>query len=506
MSDTHARQATPVVAATGGRRRLLVGGSVALASLGLMASALAAPAQAATTPRPIATGWLPYWTSDASISSFAANADLFADVSPFWHDTERGAIPGQIVMVNHLGAAERASRLAVLRRSGKPIIPSITDGTGKGWMSNALSTPAGRSRHALQIVSLVMANGYDGIDLDYEQFAYADSQSSWTTTRGRWAAFVAELSGALHARGKLLTAALPTTDYWVYDFAAMGRYLDRARVMTYDYSFDSPGPIAPLPWVLSQTDAALKYIPRSKLFMGVPTYGRDWVVRDGNGNPVVTRANGTKGSLADCPAGYSTKKKEVSAKDTLAYAAAVGATPRRTATSREITFQYAKRYSAGGRTCSILREVWGADALTVAERTRALLAKGVAGIALWTVGGEDQGQWADLRKQAWARTPIYQPVISFAAPRTAKRGVPARFVAVVRAGGRPLAASPVTLQFKAAGSPHWATVKTSPTGPKGSVVFNILLNRSGDFRIAVPAGPGHTSRVTGAHTVTYLPR
>ena len=201
MSDTHARQATPVVAATGGRRRLLVGGSVAWRHSASWPRHSAAPAQAATTPRPIATGWLPYWTSDASISSFAANADLFADVSPFWHDTERGASPGQIVMVNHLGAAERASRLAGARRSGKPIIPSITDGTGKGWMSNALSTPAGRSRHALQIVSLVMANGYDGIvDLDYEQFAYADSQSSWTTTRGRWAAFVAEPLGAARAR------------------------------------------------------------------------------------------------------------------------------------------------------------------------------------------------------------------------------------------------------------------------------------------------------------------
>ena len=486
-------------------RRLLTGG-VAAVALGLTGATLASPAQAASAPRPIVTGWLPYWTSDASARSFAANADLFADVSPFWHDTDRGARAGEVVMINHLGGAERAARLAILRRSGKPIIPSITDGTGRGWMSTALSTPQGRSQHAFQIVSLVMANGYDGIDLDYEQFAYADPQSTWSVTSKRWAAFVKELSGALHARGKLLTAALPTTDYWVYDFKSMGMYLDRARVMTYDYSFDSPGPIAPLPWVLEQTDAALKYIPRSKLFMGVPTYGRDWVVRDGSGNPVVTRGDGRRGSLADCPAGYSTKKKEVSAKDTAAYAAAVGATPRRTATSREVTFQYAKRYSSGGRTCSILREVWGADALTVAERTRALLAKGVAGVALWTVGGEDGGQWADLRKQAWSRTPISQPVISFAAPTTARRGVPARFVAVVRSGGQALSRTPVTLQFKAVGSPNWATVKSSPTGAAGKVVYSILLNRSGDFRVYVPAGPGHTSRVSGARTVRLLPR
>lgn len=194
----------------------------------------------------------------------------------------------------------------------------------------------------------------------------------------------------------------------------------------------------------------------------------------------------------------------MSAKDTAAYAAAVGATPRRTATSREVTFQYAKRYSSGGRTCSILR--CGARTRGLAERTRALLAKGVAGwrSGRWVARTADSGRICASRPGR--RTPISQPVISFAAPTTARRGVPARFVAVVRSGGQVLSRTPVTLQFKAVGSPNWATVKSSPTGAAGKVVYSILLNRSGDFRVYVPAGPGHTSRVSGARTVRLLPR
>ena len=36
---------------------------------------------------------------------------------------------------------------------------------------------------------------------------------------------------------------------WVYDYGAIAPVVDHIRVMAYDYSTDSPGPIAPLEWV-----------------------------------------------------------------------------------------------------------------------------------------------------------------------------------------------------------------------------------------------------------------
>ena len=46
------------------------------------------------------------------------------------------------------------------------------------------------------IVNLVVNKGFDGIDLDYEGFAFSDGRSSWTATRPNWAAFVAELGAS----------------------------------------------------------------------------------------------------------------------------------------------------------------------------------------------------------------------------------------------------------------------------------------------------------------------
>ena len=49
----------------------------------------------------------------------------------------------------------------------------------------------------------------DGIDLDYEQFAFADGSASWAATRPNWVAFVTELADELHADDRTLTVSIP---------------------------------------------------------------------------------------------------------------------------------------------------------------------------------------------------------------------------------------------------------------------------------------------------------
>ena len=50
---------------------------------------------------------------------------------------------------------------------GLRVLPSITDGSGK-WIMAAviLANNDSRAQHVQNIVDLVMANGFDGIDLD----------------------------------------------------------------------------------------------------------------------------------------------------------------------------------------------------------------------------------------------------------------------------------------------------------------------------------------------------
>ena len=112
-------------------------------------------------------------------------------------------------------------------------------------------------------------------------------------------AFIDELSTAMHFLGKVLTVSIPPiydtgrtgdSGYWVYDYAAIGEHVDRIRIMAYDYSTDRPGPIAPLAWVRSTVKAAKKAVDDdSKIVLGVPMYGRNWVV----GTPAPARRGST---------------------------------------------------------------------------------------------------------------------------------------------------------------------------------------------------------------------
>lgn len=380
--------------------------TVFLASLGLVSTAMVAAAvpASASSPQPIVTGWLPYWTTSASLSSYTANADLFSDVSPFWHDTANGSTPGTVTIIDHNIGQNKAQVMATLRAQGKPIIPSITDGTSKLYMSGVLQNPATRAAHVNDLVNLVMRNGYDGLDLDYEKFAFTDGAASWTTTKPAWVAFVTELAAQLHARGKLLTAAVPTSGYWVYDFEALGRVLDSVRIMAYDYSYSVPGPTSPIWWFERETDFMLSKIPGAKLRMGVPTYGRVWV-RTANGAPLITNPQGQQIPQGSCPASANLARLTVDSKNNGNYLGKPGAQVTRDPASGEIRVLYVDSYSDAGKTCLVHREAWLSDAQTAVQRTQAAVSRGAAGVAFWTVGGEDPGQWAPIRSYASSMAP-----------------------------------------------------------------------------------------------------
>ena len=80
------------------------------------------------------------------------------------------------------------------------IIPTITDGTAKGVLAKLLASNSSRSNIISTIVALVNQYNYDGIDLDFENFAFLDGNTTWPTTAPLWVQFVKELSQALHTQ------------------------------------------------------------------------------------------------------------------------------------------------------------------------------------------------------------------------------------------------------------------------------------------------------------------
>ena len=237
----------------------------------------------ACNPTRFVSGWVPYWTATEGRVGFtnAQATSMFSDVSPFFFSALPDGTIGLVGSANQLTTTVHEAHIRGLK-----VLPSITDGSGQWMMATViLANTTSRAQHIANIVSLVDTYPeIDGVDLDYEGFAFADGVSSWPTTQPVWVAFVTELAAALHARGKLLSVTIPPTwsdagavrGYPVYAPQQIGAVADRVRLMVYDWSVGSPGSISPMSWlnlVIAYNDPL---IDNTKLQLGVPSYGRDW--------------------------------------------------------------------------------------------------------------------------------------------------------------------------------------------------------------------------------------
>src|SRR3954452_19893519 len=239
----------------------------------------------ACNPTRFVSGWVPYWNAPDGRAGFMdpAASPMFTDVSPFFFSARPDGTVGLVGSVAQLTATVHQAHIR-----GINVLPSITDGSGKTVMATVILADAtNRAQHIANIVSLLDTYPeLDGFDLDYEGCAFSDGAASWPTTQPVWVAFVTELATALHNRGKLLSVTIPPTwmdvevgavhGYPVYAPHQIGAVADRVRLMVYDWSVSSPGPISPMSWlnlVIAYNDPI---IPNSKLQLGVPSYGRNW--------------------------------------------------------------------------------------------------------------------------------------------------------------------------------------------------------------------------------------
>ncbi len=454
----------------------------------LTASALV-PAHAADEPRRFMSGWLPYWSTSTSTTSFLTNSDVFSDISPFWHDARWDG--SKVYIHNHLSQSAQDAALAKLRGQDVKILPSITDGSGKSRMATTLSSPAKRTAHVKDIVDLVLANGYDGIDLDYETFAFTDGTSSWASTRPNWVAFLKELGAALHAEGKLLAVTVPptynsnkdsTSGYWVYDYPAIGQYADLLRIMAYDYSVGSPGPIAPLAWVQKVAAYAPTVVPAGKVQLGIPVYGRNWHT----------------GTTGKCPVGQDIKNSNFSmtSASALASLAADGVAPSQISrdSSGEMNVSYNIVYKGlnakGNKTeCTVGRRAYFADAKSVADRVRVARSQGLAGAALWTIGGEAADQWPAVRDAVGVQKANpgarKSANVKIGAPKFVTKGQQASFTAQVSVDGQPDGGGEAVLQVNPEGKGGWRQAATESVPKSGQVVFTHTPKRTSTFRVKV---------------------
>lgn len=465
--------------------------------LGLLSSlviaSLLAGQPAATAdnpPRKILTGWIPYYSMKTALPAALNNIDLVDEVMPFWYTLKYDGKIKKAVITDLYAPANPSipisQPLAAMRAAGLKIIPTITDGTAKLVLAKMLANPTQRAQVVDAIATMVRVNNYDGVDLDFEGFAFVDGNTSWKSTAPHWVSLVKELSAVLRAEKKLLSVSTPYVldpkaaqkGYYVYAWADIAPFIDRLRIMTYDYSVARVGPIGPISWTERTLQYAVTIMPASKVFVGVPGYGRDWV----------TAVTGV------CPANVAnTVKAGAKAatfvmRDAAALAATYGATSMYDEKTGEVTFTYQKVYNGNtssglSTSCTATRTAWYQDARSWALRAALVSKYRIGGITSWTFGMEEPMAMESIRQIAKQVAPDQVNVTASTVANTVNYAEPFTISATfAKKDKSPLSSVPVRLEARAANETTWRTLATAITSQDGSVTRNVLLSKSAIVR------------------------
>lgn len=150
------------------------------------------------------------------------------------------------------------------------------------YLSNNWDRTLGRAAIANQgtfvtaLVEKVLELGCDGVNIDIQNLNEAD--------RNAFTVFIKLLRATLPT-SKLISVCVAPNPWGVttgwqgsYDYAALGKVSDQIFIMAYDehYTGSTPGAVASFPFVENSVKYALKYVPSSKIVMGIPFYGRYW--------------------------------------------------------------------------------------------------------------------------------------------------------------------------------------------------------------------------------------
>ncbi|MBW6526602.1 glycosyltransferase [Sphingomonas sp. RHCKR7] len=289
--------------------------------------------------------------NDDSLASFRRNAGALDWVVPALISV---AGSQHRVTVERDGAFERS--LAALPHAPKvlPMVQNLGDDQWDGKGSAALlADPRARSDLARRLAGYVAQRRAGGLVMDFEALP--------ETAMRPYVAFLRTLHAAM-PKGTVLAVTAPAEDD-SWPLAAIAQATDKVILMAYDQHWEgaTPGPIAAQDWFIREVEAARRVVPANKLVVALGSYAYDW-----------------HGDTTDA---LSIEEAWLAAHDSEA----------------PISFDPASgnayfAYDEDGQR----HTVWMLDAATSWNEMKVLRQLNIGGVALWRLGSEDQGFWADL--------------------------------------------------------------------------------------------------------------
>lgn len=377
------------------------------AAAGILAVILPSLASAATTTaktvkkpaapayQPVYSGWIPFWKKDNGTAETLQHLDVLKEIMPFSFEVDP-----TIGVVDKMNALEDPwpQLLAEAKNRGVKVIPSIAF-FNADQIHAILKDPVKRRIHIEDILGTVLLHDLDGIDIDYEGKKVA--------TKPYFSAFIKELSATMHAHKKVLSCTVesrtPATSRtnvsrspmeYANDYAVLNKYCDEVRIMTYDQADidkklnKTKGttrpylPVADPAWVEKVINETLKSINRSKLVLGIPTYGYEYLWSPG---AVPT---------------WEDKTRSLTFAQAMRLASTTGMTPVRNSAG-ELSFVYVPGMSANQgfastSTIANARVVWFTDAEAIQQKIALVKKYKLRGASFFKFDGDADQKFWDL--------------------------------------------------------------------------------------------------------------
>lgn len=264
--------------------------------------------------------------------------------------------------------------LAIAKAQDAAPLMTITNFKGRRFSPElahaVLSSPAAQENLITNILSIIQQKGYLGLNIDFEYVLPAD--------RELYNQFLRRVVERLRPRGYIVSTALAPKEtatqagllYEAHDYPVHGRLVDFVVLMTYEwgYALGPPWAIAPLNKVRDILDYAVTAIPRNKILMGMPLYGRDWRLPYIAGTTIATT---------------------ISPPDAVLRAARYGASIQFHPVYRSPYYYYTDEQ--GNR-----HVVWFEDARSVSEKYNLVIEYGLRGVSYWELTSPFPQNWPVL--------------------------------------------------------------------------------------------------------------
>ncbi|XP_047948217.1 class V chitinase CHIT5b-like [Salvia hispanica] len=182
---------------------------------------------------------------------------------------------------------------STLRAANPPLTTLFSVGgasEGTAIFSRLASNRSSRAAFIHSSIQVARTFGFDGVDLDWEFPQTRTEMENLGYLLDEWRAAVQREAANTRRRPLLLTAAVyySAVFSWgeprAFPAASMSRNLDLINVMNYDYHGSWNTSFTGAHSAMSTSDGLGSWIragvPRSKLVMGLPLYGRTWKLRD----------------------------------------------------------------------------------------------------------------------------------------------------------------------------------------------------------------------------------